>query len=68
MFKYDDLHDTNINLDNDDDVQIDMDEVEEIVFNSQIKLEEILKSVKDLGFSKSAGLDNQTITSRNIQI
>lgn len=45
LSKYDDLHDINIILDNDDDVQIDIDEVEEIVFNSPITQEETLKKI-----------------------
>ena len=55
-------HDLNeeveINLHDGIDVEIDMNDVEQIVFNSPITDEEIIKSVKSMKMSNSAGLDD----------
>ena len=50
----DDIENNNDN----NNIDIDMDEIEEIVFNAPITEEEILKSVRALKTSKAAGFDN----------
>ena len=57
LFQYDDNDSVNDDEELDYDHEIDLDEVQDTIFNSQITEEEVLKSVQALHESKAAGLD-----------